>query len=207
MPERFIAVAEETSLILPLGEWVIDEACRQLRSWRDEGLHGIGVTVNISARQLYSPILPPFVARTLIKHGLGGSDLELDITEAVLMADPETSIGRLRELRSLGVRLSIDNFGTSSSSLNYLKQMPIDSLNIDQSLVHEIEADAGNVKICNATIALAHNLGLRVIAEGVETEAQREFLIKHRCDFMQGYLFGKPAPASAVPDLLRQRLH
>lgn len=207
MPDRFIAVAEESGLILPLGEWVIDEACRQLRAWRDHGLHGIGMTVNISARQLYSPTLPAHVARTLERHGLSGADLEVDIREAVLMDNPETSIGRLRELRNLGVRLSIDNFGTSSSSLNYLKQMPIDSLNIDQSLVRDIDAEAGDVAICNATIALAHHLGLRVVAEGVETEAQREFLLGKQCDFMQGYLFGKPGSAAAMLALIERQLH
>ncbi len=207
MPDRFIDVAEESGLILPLGEWVIDEACRQLRAWRDQGLQGIGMTVNVSARQLYSPTLPAHVARVLKRHGLNGADLEVDIREAVLMDNPETSIGRLRELRNLGVRLSIDNFGTSSSSLNYLKLMPIDSLNIDQSLVRDIDADAGDVAICNATIALAHHLGLRVVAEGVETEAQREFLVERQCDFMQGYLFGKPEPAAAMSALILRQLH
>ena len=207
LPDSFIPAAEETNLILPLGEWVIDEACRQLRAWRDQGLLGIGMTVNLSARQLHSPTLPSFIGNSLQRHGLTGADLELDIAESVLMDNPETSIGRLRELSEVGVRLSIDNFGTGYSSLNYLKQMPINSLKIDQSLVHDIEADTGNITLCNATIALAHNLGLSVVGEGVETEAQRDFLIEHRCDFMQGYLFSKPLPAAGALALIGKYLH
>jgi diguanylate cyclase (GGDEF)-like protein/PAS domain S-box-containing protein len=197
-PSAFIPVAEETGLILPLGKWVLDEACRQLRAWRDQGLQDVTVAVNLSAHQLHSPLLLQHVSRALDKHGLAGSDLELEITESVAMHDPATSISQLRALRGLGVRLSIDDFGTGYSSLSYLKLLPIHALKLDQSFVRDIETDSNDLAICTATIALAHSLGLAVIAEGVETEAQRELLTSHRCDVVQGYLFSRPLPADAV---------
>jgi diguanylate cyclase (GGDEF)-like protein/PAS domain S-box-containing protein len=204
-PAEFIPVAEETGLILPLGEWVLDEACRQLRAWRDDGIKDVIMAVNLSAHQLHSPALLTQVAEMLEKHGLAGADLELEITESVAMHDPDASIGKLKALRGLGVRLSIDDFGTGYSSLSYLKLLPIHTLKLDQSFVRDIETDNNDVAICTATIALAHNLGLTVIAEGVETEAQRLLLTSHQCDFMQGYLFSKPLPAEAVLAFIRVR--
>ena len=203
MPDRFIQVAEESGVILELGCWVIDTACRQLRSWRDEGLQNIALTINLSARQLYSPSLPGFIQQTLERYELTGLDLELDIDEGVLMRDPETSLERLQRLSQLGIRLSIDNFGTGASSLHHLRQMPVASLNIDQSLVREIGQADSDAALCKATIALAHHLGLKVIAEGVETEIQRNFLLERRCDFLQGYLLGRPQSAAAISSTLR----
>lgn len=207
MPDRFIQVAEESGLILELGTWVIDTACRQLRAWRDEGLQNLGITVNLSARQLYSPTLPDFIQQTLERCQLAGSDLELDIDEGVLMREPETSLERLQKLNQLGVRLSIDNFGTGASSLHHLRQMPVASLNIDQSLVREIGQADSDAALCKATIALAHHLGLKVIAEGVETEVQRNFLLERRCDYLQGYLLGRPQSAAAISSTLRGLPH
>ncbi|MFA6313832.1 MAG: EAL domain-containing protein, partial [Sterolibacterium sp.] len=197
-PVKFIPVAEETGLIIPLGEWVLNEACRQLRAWRQEGLNGVTMAVNLSAHQLRSPTLLAYVTQTLERHGLTGIDLELEVTESVAMANPDASIGQLQNLRDLGVRLSIDDFGTGYSSLNYLKRLPIHTLKLDRSFVNDIETDANDVAICTATIALAHNLGLRVVAEGVENAAQHNFLATLRCDTLQGYLFSRPIPALAA---------
>ncbi|MHB1143782.1 MAG: bifunctional diguanylate cyclase/phosphodiesterase [Thiobacillus sp.] len=204
-PTVFIPVAEETGLILPLGEWVLDEACSQLRAWRDAGVNELTMAVNLSAHQLRSPVLLAHVAQALEKYGLAGSDLELEITESVAMHDPAASISQLKALRDLGVRLSIDDFGTGYSSLSYLKLLPIHTLKLDQSFVRDIESDSNDVAICTATIALAHSLGLAVIAEGVETEAQRLFLVSHHCDFMQGYLFSKPLPAEEALAFIQGR--
>jgi diguanylate cyclase (GGDEF)-like protein/PAS domain S-box-containing protein len=197
-PLKFIPVAEETGLIIPLGEWVLNEACRQLRAWRQAGLGDLTMAVNLSAHQLRSPSLLDHVTQTLARHGLAGADLELEVTESVAMADPEACIGQLQTLRDLGIRLSIDDFGTGYSSLSYLKRLPIHTLKLDRSFVNDIETDANDVAICTATIALAHNLGLRVVAEGVENAAQHNFLVALRCDTLQGYLFSKPIPALAA---------
>jgi diguanylate cyclase (GGDEF)-like protein/PAS domain S-box-containing protein len=204
-PEVFIPLAEETGLILPLGKWVLDEACRQLRAWQDAGIRGLSMAVNLSALQLHSPLLLAHVAQALEDHALAGSDLELEITESVAMHDPEASISQLKALRDLGVRLAIDDFGTGYSSLSYLKLLPIHTLKLDQSFVRDIERNSNDVAICTATIALAHSLGLAVTAEGVETEAQRVFLAAHHCDFMQGLLFSAPLPAESALAFIRSR--
>ncbi len=205
LPAEFIPVAEETGLILALGEWVLGEACCQLRAWRDAGIGKLTMAVNLSALQLHSATLVRQVAQALEKYGLDGDDLELEITESVAMHDPDVSISQLKALRDLGVRLSIDDFGTGYSSLSHLKLLPIHTLKLDQSFVRDIESDSNDVAICTATIALAHSLGLEVIAEGVETEAQRQFLASHHCDFMQGYLFSKPLPADAALAFILRR--
>ncbi|WP_238376434.1 bifunctional diguanylate cyclase/phosphodiesterase [Thiobacillus denitrificans] len=204
-PAEFIPIAEETGLILPLGEWVLNEACRQLRLWRDAGITDLTVAVNLSAHQLHSPALIPMVARTLGNHGLEGADLCLEITESVAMRDTTASIAQLQALRDLGIHLSIDDFGTGYSSLSYLKLLPIDTLKLDQSFVCEIEFNPSDVAICAATIALAHSLGLEVVAEGIETETQRRLLASHRCDFMQGYLFSAPLPAERALAYIREQ--
>lgn len=203
-PADFIPVAEETGLIEPIGAWVLDEACRQLAAWRADGIDGIGMAINLSARQLRSPRLVDAVRAALARHALREGDLELEVTESVAMTHPERAIGQLHALRDLGVRLAIDDFGTGYSSLAYLKNLPIQGLKLDRSFVRDIETDANDTAICAATIALAHNLGLEVVAEGVETRAQQCFLTnKHRCDNLQGYLFGKPMPAAELAALLR----
>lgn len=197
-PMKFIPVAEETGLIEPLGRWVLDEACRQLAQWRAAGVD-CRMAVNLSAQQLRAPDLVATVRETLHKHGLGHGDLELEITESTAMADPERAIGQLKALRELGVELSIDDFGTGYSSLAYLKLLPIQTLKLDRAFVRDIECDDNDAQISAATIALAHSLGLKVVAEGIETEGQAAFLRRHRCDYLQGFLFGKPVPADQAP--------
>ncbi len=197
-PDRFIPVAEESGLIVPLGEWVLATACAQLRHWRDQGNRDLRMAVNISQHQLHSPRLVGTVAELLERHQLAGHELELEITESVAMKNPQETIRVLDSLRELGVELAIDDFGTGYSSLAYLKLLPIQRLKLDRSFVKDIEIDANDAAISSATIALAHALGLEVVAEGVETEIQREFLQRHGCDLMQGYLFSRPVPADAV---------
>ena len=204
-PLRFVPIAEESGLIETLGNWVIEEACRQLAAWRAEGIAGIRMAVNLSAQQLRSPSLVASVAALLKRHGLQGADLELEITESAAMENPAQAIVRLQALRDLGVELAIDDFGTGYSSLAYLKRLPIQVLKLDRTFVRDIETDPSDAEISAATLALAHNLGLKVVAEGVETEAQRAYLNQHGCDFMQGYLFSRPLPAAEVAAFLRAR--
>ncbi|MFA7269422.1 MAG: EAL domain-containing protein [Sterolibacterium sp.] len=195
-PDDFIPIAEETGLILPLGEWVLNEACRQLAAWKAHGVAGLHVAINISAQQLRSPDLLEQVRTALDRHDLVAGEVELEITESAAMDDPERAIALLQSLSALGVKLAIDDFGTGYSSLAYLKRLPIQVLKLDRSFVSDIESDEDDAAICAATIALAHTLGLKVVAEGVETKAQEYFLSTvHRCDILQGYLFGKPVPA------------
>ena len=194
-PLKFIPIAEETGLIERLGAWVIDRACRQIAVWHGAGGQGIRVAVNLSAHQLRSRELASEVRAALERHAVAAESLELEITESAAMSDPEQAIGQLHALRAIGVTLAIDDFGTGYSSLAYLKMLPIQVLKIDRAFVSDIETDANDAAICAATIALAKSLGLKVVAEGVETEAQREFLVGQGCDILQGYLFGKPEPA------------
>ncbi|MDD5249326.1 MAG: EAL domain-containing protein [Rhodocyclaceae bacterium] len=199
-PLAFIPIAEDAGLIEDLGAWVLNEACRQTAAWRAEGIADIKMAVNVSAHQLRSSTFVATVHAALTRHGLRGSDLELEITESVAMADPERAIERLQSLRQLGIDLSIDDFGTGYSSLAYLKLLPIQRLKLDRAFVRDIETDENDAAISAATVALAHSLGLKVVAEGVETEGQRHFLERHRCDFLQGYLLGRPAPATVWSD-------
>jgi EAL domain-containing protein (putative c-di-GMP-specific phosphodiesterase class I) len=204
-PLKFIPIAEESGLIEALGSWVLEEACRQLSAWRAGGVEGLRMAVNLSAQQLRSPNLVQSVDAALKRHGLKGSDLELEITESVAMENPQRAIDQLQALRDLGIQLAIDDFGTGYSSLAYLKRLPIHVLKLDRTFVRDIETDPSDAEISAATLALAHNLGLKVIAEGVETEAQRDYLIQHQCDFMQGFLFSKPLPAEEALRFIRER--
>jgi len=197
-PLVFIPIAEESGQIVELGLWVLEEACRQLAIWRERGMRGMRMAVNISAQQLRAPDLVEAVAQVISRHGLEQGALELELTESVAMADPELAIERLLALRGLGIELTIDDFGTGYSSLAYLKRLPIQALKLDRSFVMDIETDENDAAISAATIALAHSLGLKVVAEGVETEAQSAFLAAHGCDLLQGFRYGRPEPAERL---------
>ena len=201
-PDRFIPVAEDMGLIVPLGEWVLDQACGQLRQWREQELTGIRVCVNLSARQLQKPTLHQTVAAVLARHHLAAADLELEITESMAMSNPEETIDVLKKLKALGVTLSIDDFGTGYSSLSYIKLLPIHRLKLDRSFVGEIESDPDDASICRATASLTHDLGLSLVAEGVETEAQFHFLKEIGCDLLQGNLLAPPLPADEAREMI-----
>ncbi|MCX7897875.1 MAG: EAL domain-containing protein [Rhodocyclaceae bacterium] len=195
-PSRFVPLAEDLGLINALGSWVIEEACRQLARWKEQGLAIERLAINLSAHQLRDPNFVETVHSTLQRFGIAPQQIELEITETVAMAEPERAIGQLQTLRALGVSLAIDDFGTGYSSLAYLKHLPIQAIKLDRSFVKDIESDANDAAISAASIALAHQLGLSVTAEGVETEAQEKFLVgQHDCDRLQGYRYGKPMPA------------
>jgi diguanylate cyclase (GGDEF)-like protein len=191
-PAQFIALAEETGLIVPIGEWVLRTACARNKSWREEGLPPLRIAVNLSARQFAHANLLQDVARALRETGLDPAALEFEITESMVMHDPERAVTLLTRLKAMGIHLSIDDFGTGYSSLSYLKRFPIDSVKIDRSFIHDIPGDADDAAITRAIIAMAHSLRLKVIAEGVETEEQLSFLRELGCDEMQGYYFSEP---------------
>jgi len=205
-PDLFIPIAEETGLINDLGRWVINEAVRQLLEWKSAGLTGFRVSINLSTKQLQSESLYHDVSSVLRRCHVDAADIEFEITETAAMNDPDLAVQRLNDLRSLGVSLSIDDFGTGYSSLAYLKRLPIDTLKLDKSFVRDIETDQNDAEICMASITLAHNLGMNVVAEGVETEGQRNFLTRHQCDYLQGYLFSRPLPASDMSKYLEEKL-
>ncbi len=201
-PDRFIPILEETGRILEVGEWVIIEACRQARIWHAQGLGPPRVAVNLSPRQFQQPDLAMRVKTILEQEQVPANWLELEITESMVMYNVERAIVTLQDLRFLGLRLAIDDFGTGYSSLAALKRFPVDCLKIDRSFVHDVPHDSDDVAITRAVILLAHSMGLSVVAEGVETEAQRTFLIEAGCDEMQGYLFAKPMPGKQLSELL-----
>ncbi|MDB5762379.1 MAG: diguanylate cyclase domain protein [Herminiimonas sp.] len=203
-PARFIALAEETGLIVPIGAWVLRTACQQCRAWQRAGFNGLRIAVNLSARQFAQEELVKSIAAALEETGLAPHYLEIELTESLVMMNVERAIGILRELKAIGVQLSIDDFGTGYSSLSYLKRFPIDVLKIDQSFVRDITVDTDDAAIVALIISLAHSLRLQVIAEGVENEKQLAYLRHHGCDEMQGYYFSKPVPAAQFELLLRQ---
>ena len=200
-PAQFIPVAEETGLIIPIGEWVIDAACRQVRKWLDQGLPPVRIAVNLSARQ-FSASLPKTILGIIARHGIPSDSLELEITESMLMHNADSVVAMMREFGEAGILMALDDFGTGYSSLSYLKRFPIDNLKIDQSFVRGIPADQDDCAIARAIISMAKNLRLSVIAEGVETVAQLEFLREAGCDEIQGYYFSRPIPADEFAALL-----
>jgi diguanylate cyclase (GGDEF)-like protein/PAS domain S-box-containing protein len=201
-PSRFIPLAEESGLIEPIGEWVLRTACRQMRSWQDAGLPLERIAVNLSARQFRHPDLLQHIADVLAETGLAARHLELEVTESMVMQHAEDAAAVLAQLKATGITIAVDDFGTGYSSLSYLKRLPIDILKIDQSFVRGVPQGTDDVAIIRAIIAMAKSLKLRLIAEGIENADQRAFLEREGCEEGQGYLFGRPAPAEAIEQLL-----
>jgi EAL domain-containing protein (putative c-di-GMP-specific phosphodiesterase class I) len=199
-PGEFIPIAEETGLIVPLGEWVLNTACAQTKAWQNAGQPPLRVSVNLSAVQFNQQGLKNTVVKALETAGLDPKYLELELTESLIMENIEASIKQLNELSAIGVQLSIDDFGTGYSSLSYLKRFPIDSLKIDQSFIRDITNDSDDAAIVTATIALGHILRLKVVAEGVEKKAQLDLLRSQNCDEIQGNLLSHPLPPEAFAD-------
>jgi len=212
LPGEFIPILEETGLIVPVGLWVLQNACEQIRRWERAGIEVESIGINLSARQFQQPDFDAHVRRVIESAGISPGKIELEITESMLMHDPGQAIQTISRLKQLGVTLSVDDFGTGYSGLSYLKQLPLDSLKIARNFISHITQDPEDATIALAIINLAHNLGLQVVAEGVETEAQARFLAAHRCDFLQGFFFALPLDADTygrlelsqdVPDLPR----
>jgi len=198
LPLRFIPLAEETGLIVNIGEWVLRTACAQAKAWQKEGFAPMRVAVNLSARQFQEKNLVEMVAQTLKETGLDAKYLELEITESTAMQNLENTASVLRQLHEIGVHAAIDDFGIGYSSLSYLKKLPINRLKIDQSFIQEITTDSDSRAIVKAIIAMAHSLKLKAVGEGVETTEQLETLRSLGCDEMQGFLYSKPVPVDEI---------
>ena len=204
-PMQFISLAEETGLIVPIGLWVLQTACAQLKAWQGNALtRDLTLAVNVSAKQFRQPDFVARVQRALHESGAKPSHLKLELTESMVLENVEDTIAKMRELKLLGVSFSMDDFGTGYSSLQYLKQLPLDQIKIDRSFVRDIATDTNDAAIVQTIIAMSDALGLNVIAEGVETQAQHEFLDEHGCHAFQGFLFGKPLPLELFEASLSQ---
>jgi EAL domain-containing protein (putative c-di-GMP-specific phosphodiesterase class I) len=200
-PADFIPQLEKSGMIIPVGEWVLRQACRAHRKWRELGFNDMRISINVSAAQFSDVDLLDKIQRALQDEHMPKRALELEITENILMRDPVSAAEVLEAIHALGVRVAIDDFGTGYSSLAYLKRFPLDALKIDRTFVRDITNDSGNAAIVEAGISLAHKLDLEVIAEGVETKQQLEFLQKHDCDLVQGYYFSRPLPMPELTQL------
>jgi EAL domain-containing protein (putative c-di-GMP-specific phosphodiesterase class I) len=194
-PNQFIPVAEASDLIVALGDWMLNEVIQQLAIWREAGLPPLSVAINLAARHFHERRLVDYIADLLTTHGLPSQALELELTESTLLETGAQTAEVLQALKQLGVGLAIDDFGTGYSSLGYLKRLPITALKIDQSFVHDLVTDPDDRTLARTIVALGHGLGLKVVAEGVETEQQQHILLEQGCDLAQGYLFSRPLPA------------
>ena len=192
-------------MIIPMGEWILQTACEQNRAWQKEGLGHLRMAVNLSAVQFRQPDLFESVSSVLKKVGMDARWLELELTESLLMQNPESAIATLERLKGVGIHLSIDDFGTGYSSLSYLKRFPIDALKIDQSFIRELTTNPDDAAIATSIILMGRSLKLRVVAEGVETQSQLSFLRVMQCDEVQGYLFSPPVPAEEITAMLRDK--
>ena len=203
-PDGFIPLAEDTRLIVPIGEWVLKTACAQTKKWMEQGLVPQRVAVNFSAHQFHDPDLLETIRNALNEVGLEGCHLEVEITETTLMRDVEAAAGLLSNLREEGITIAIDDFGTGYSSLRYLREFPVNTLKIDRSFVSDITVDRDAAEIASAIISMAKSLRLRVVAEGVENQEQWDFLRDRGCDEIQGYVISKPVPAREFEELLKR---
>jgi EAL domain-containing protein (putative c-di-GMP-specific phosphodiesterase class I) len=202
-PAEFVPVMEETGLVVRVGEWIIDEACRQIAEWNRDGVRDVRVAVNVSSRQFVEGDLEGAIRRALDTHGVEPGMLELELTESALMSNAEHTIEVLTSLKQLGIRIAIDDFGTGYSSLAYLKRFPIDKLKIDIAFVRDVTTNPDDAAIALAIISMAHSLHMLVIAEGVESRAQMAYLRRHRCDEIQGFHFSRALPAGELARLMR----
>jgi EAL domain-containing protein (putative c-di-GMP-specific phosphodiesterase class I) len=205
-PAEFIPILEDTGLIDEVGDWVIRQACEQIRLWQLAGLPHYPVAVNLSARQFSQSGLETTIGSILDESQIDAGLLEIELTESVLMSDSEDALRVLDNIKQRGIRLSVDDFGTGYSSLAYLKRFPLDSLKIDRAFIRDITTDSGGATIAKAIINLAHSLKLKVVAEGVEKQAQLDFLRDHGCDEIQGFLFARPMPAAECERAMREGL-
>jgi EAL domain-containing protein (putative c-di-GMP-specific phosphodiesterase class I) len=201
-PIEFIGLAEDNDFIIALGNWVIDAACAQVAAWRDLGCTVLPVAVNISAKQLSNDSLVDFMIHSLRRHDVPAELIEIEVTESCLLEQPDIAAQVLEKLHELGIKISLDDYGTGFSGLSHLKRLPITTVKIDRSFIRDIRNDASDAMIVSSTIALSHNLGLKVVAEGVETKEQVVHLKAAGCDELQGYYFHKPAPASEITSAL-----
>ena len=207
-PAQFIPLAEESGLILLMGQWVLDTACAQLKAWsRDIHTRDLRLSVNVSARQFHQPEFVKQVRQSLLASGADPARLKLELTESVVLDNVDTVVSRMRQMNALGVGFALDDFGVGYSSLSYLKRLPLDQVKIDQSFVRDIPGDANDTAIVRAILAMSHSLGLEVIAEGVETEEQRDFLALHDCHGYQGFLFSKPLPIGEFEQFATRAQH
>ncbi|HWJ93731.1 MAG TPA: EAL domain-containing protein, partial [Telluria sp.] len=203
-PAEFVPVMEETGMVVRVGEWIIDEACRQIAAWNAEGVRDLRVAVNVSSRQFVEGDLELMIRGALERHGVEPGLLELELTESALMVNAERAIEVLSRLKQLGIRIAIDDFGTGYSSLAYLKRFPIDKLKIDIAFVRDITTNPDDAAIAHAIIRMAHSLHMLVVAEGVESRAQMAYLRRHRCDEIQGFHFSRPLPPDELAALVRE---
>jgi diguanylate cyclase (GGDEF)-like protein len=201
-PDKFIPIAEQTGLIIPIGEWVLHTACRQIKNWQTAGFPSLRIAVNLSSRQFSQIDLRKQLVDILMETGLDPKYIELELTESMLVQNTEVAIRRLNALKSLGVQIAIDDFGTGYSSLSYLQQFPFDILKIDRCFIRNITENSNNAAITRAIIEMAKSLNLKLIAEGVETPSELSFVCRHQCDGMQGFLFSRPVPAQEFEQFL-----
>ncbi|MBE9005680.1 EAL domain-containing response regulator [Fortiea sp. LEGE XX443] len=206
-PTEFIPIAESTGLIIPIDQWVLQSVCQQIKIWHDVGITYLTMTVNLSVIDFNQPDLIKKITEFLTKNNLEPQCLEIELTESIIMQDINGAIATMNKLQSLGLKIAIDDFGTGYSSLIYLKNLPINTLKIDRYFIHNVATDSQKSAITKALIEMAHNLNMRVVAEGVETEEELHFLRHHHCDAMQGFLFSRPLPAVEFENFLWSNRH